>query len=125
MIVDMATRKQEHILHMEHKLVTMIIPQKLRCDSLIPIVLYKTDIRYHGGESYKFGSEEEVTEGKNGINTGKTGLCPGLLALLYIVVCFYIWLYFFIRGCMFYTWLYVLYMVVCLLYSAIGKSMCT
>jgi hypothetical protein len=57
-MVAMASRVRECTLHTEHNPVTMIIPQKPRCDSLIPRVLYKTYIRSHGGETYKFSAEE-------------------------------------------------------------------
>lgn len=62
-MVAMGTRVQECILHMQHNPVT--IETEVYC---------KTDISSHGGESYKLGREEEVTEVKNGINTGKTGI---------------------------------------------------
>jgi len=65
---------------MEHNPVTMIIPQKPRRDSLIQTVLYMTYIRSHGGESYKQCRRRSHGDKKNGTNTGKTGLWPGLLA---------------------------------------------
>ena len=73
-MVATASSVKECILHMEHNPVTMIMPQKPRCDSLIPRVLYTTYVSSHGGEFYKFRAEEEATEVKNGTNIGKTGL---------------------------------------------------
>ena len=63
-MVATASSVKECILHMEHNPVTMIMPQKPRCDSLIPRVLYMTYVSSHGGEFYKVQGWRRSHRGK-------------------------------------------------------------